>query len=786
MKKNNIIWLVIPIIAIAFLYEMAFQGKVPLASDTISIKPISKWVQEYEKHNDEIPQWYPHLFSGMPSYGSYTYTPGDPTASILKTVLFNRGLKYWFHFSFGGLGLLIFFFRKKIRIIPALFGSLTLVLTPYLFGLINAGHSTKIIAIGYIPWILVSIDYCIHERKLRGILYLGIMSALQLWSNHPQVVYYTWLLVGFYLLWFQLFSLKEKVWGLKKEGKTIFLVFAGLLLSLIIVSDPYVSVFEFQKHSNRGSPSVLDTTDETETGTKWEYATQWSFHPKETISFLYPYWFGLQNFPDRSIKSASYWGYMPQTQSTHYLGLLVVLLGVLGAILKKPNWLDLFFWVASGIILIIGFGEYFPVFFRPLFEFAPFFSKFRIPSMIYLLLPITMGYLGGRGLQNVIHHLEDDINPQKTLKWILIVFGGFFGLSLIIFLLQDSFLLFIRNGESVKYNNQVLSQIVSERKFLFNKGLLISLTMAGSGLAILWLGVKKSLSPTLVGMLLIGITIAELWVIDQEFLYLKPANSIISQFYARDVDKFLMKDNEPYRIFPIDQLSTNRYGYFGISSIGGYRPVKLRIYQDLMDTGGLNNFNILNMLNVKYFITSRNIKHPDLEQVFKGTQLIYKNKMVLPKAWIVSGIIPVLSQKESLEAVLKPEFNPAEQVILNGFNGSLPITAIDSHVIVSQLSSNRISLETQSDQSGILVLSEMYYAPGWSVFVDGTEKRIYQANHILRAVEIPAGKHLVDFKYNATLWTTTRWISRIVFIFAIFILIIVHRKDILSLIPQKK
>ena len=127
-------------------------------------------------------------------------------------------------------------------------------------------------------------------------------------------------------------------------------------------------MYTFQKHSNRGAKSVLDKTEETSSGTDWKYATQWSFHPKEVISFLYPYFYGLQNFPTRDLKSAAYWGHMPFTQSTHYLGLVAVILAILGALLKKPDRIDLFFWVTTILILVTGFVSHFPILFKPFFE----------------------------------------------------------------------------------------------------------------------------------------------------------------------------------------------------------------------------------------------------------------------------------------------------------------------------------------------------------------------------------------------------------------------------------
>ena len=90
-------------------------------------------------------------------------------------------------------------------------------------------------------------------------------------------------------------------------------------------------------------------------GASWEYATQWSFHPQEAISLFYPYFYGLQNYPTRNMKSQAYWGYMPFTQSTHYMGLAVMVFGIIGFLLKTNNSERIPMGIASLIILIIGF-----------------------------------------------------------------------------------------------------------------------------------------------------------------------------------------------------------------------------------------------------------------------------------------------------------------------------------------------------------------------------------------------------------------------------------------------
>jgi uncharacterized membrane protein YfhO len=51
-----------------------------------------------------------------------------------------------------------------------------------------------------------------------------------------------------------------------------------------------------------------------------------------------------------------------------------------------------------------------------------------------------------------------------------------------------------------------------------------------------------------------------------------------------------------------------------------------------------------------------------------------------------------------------------------------------------------------------LVLADSYY-PGWKAFVDGREEVIRRANLFFRAVQLPAGNHIVEFRYEPRSFT---------------------------------
>ena len=766
-EYKKYLYLLIPLCYLFFLWEMVFYGSDPIANDSIAHIPIAEW----SKSVKEFPYWFPNLFSGMPSYGGYIYTPGDPTKTILNMIFLNRGIKLWFYFSLSGIGFFILLRLLKISSISCLFGGIVSGITPYSFGLINAGHTNKIIAMAFIPWILASVIYGMNHKSLKSILMISVPTIFQLWSNHPQVVYYTWMMVVFLWLWNLISDLRLGEFSLKNNGKQMCTIFIGLLISLIVVVHPYYHVYEFQKHSNRGAKSVLDDTKETSSGTDWNYATQWSFHPKETISFLYPYHYGLQNFPTRDMKSAAYWGFMPFTQSTHYLGLIVILFAILGALLRKPDRFESYMWVLSGLVIFVGFGSYFPALYKPLFLLAPFFSKFRIPSMIFILLAISIPYLAAIGLDKLITNEKTQIVKKKIL-W---VFGGFIGLTFIFLIFGESILSFSSLSDN-RFNPAILSQVKDIRKELFNKGIMLALVLSGSTFGLSWLFLKGEVNKKIFSTLIVLFSIGDLWVVNNEFLFLKKPEKINLYFRETPLINYLKNDNSHFRIFPVDELNSNKYGYWGIQSIGGYRAVKLRHFQDLMDAGGFRRPQILNMLNVKYVLTEKKLNSPLFSPVINYNGL-YKNRAVLPRTWFVNNIDNVTDQKTSLQSVLSQSFDPEKAAVITNYSGPEIPESSTGTAKIETLSENEIVITASTSAGGLLILSEIYYKPGWKCKIDGILTDIFQTNHVLRSIFVPEGTHSIKFFYDKSSWYITRLISRISFLIILFSLIFISWKE---------
>ena len=776
--KQKYFWTIIPIISFLFLNELILDDKIPLASDMVAHEPIKKWIDS----TSEFPHWFPNLFSGMPSYGGYIYTPGHPLKIVLDFLLFNTGVKLWFYLSIGGLGLFFFLKFLKVSNYSSLFAGIAYSLTPYVFGLISAGHNNKIMAGGFIPWVVFGAIYMFKYPSIKSVLFFSIASALQLWTNHPQIVYYTWMVIGLWWLLNLIFIIVKKESNVKKSLNNLGLMLLSLVISLLMVSDPYYEVYTFQGESNRGAPSVLDDTNDTEKGTKWDYATQWSFHPSESISLILPYYYGLQNFsvkdrsnPEKFMKQASYWGYMPFTQSTHYLGLLIIIISFFSLWycfkIKDFSRTELYLWIIAIAVLVTGFGSHFSILYKPLFKLAPFFSKFRVPSMIYMMLSLLLPMIAAIGLDKITNRNNKNTLFDDAVK----IFGMFIALSLIFLLIGESLLSFSSSGD-VRFT-QYVEIVKNIRIDLFNKGVIIALLISSGALFSIWLYSKDRISKQILSIILIGILVADLWVINNEFLSLKSSKSMGNQFIQTQDVKFINNDKSKFRVFPADEINSNKFGYWNIESIGGYRAVKLRNYQDLMDIGGFRRPEILNMLNVKYLITRKKVKNTSFKQV-SGINNLYENLDVLPRAWFVSKIKNVNYQETSLSKVMDISFRPKDTAVIVNYDGPEIGTSSDSNIKIISYSPNLISLEAETEGGALLVLSEIFYEPGWKCKVDDQLVPIYQTNHILRSVYIPDGSHKVEFYYDSSDWKMAKVVSRFTFFSSILFLgLILYREN---------
>src|SRR5262245_2734034 len=94
-------------------------------------------------------------------------------------------------------------------------------------------------------------------------------------------------------------------------------------------------------------------------------------------------------------------------------------------------------------------------------------------------------------------------------------------------------------------------------------------------------------------------------------------------------------------------------------------------------------------------------------------------------------------------------FDPTSYVIVEeeipGLPGSGGARSPLPEVVEDSL--NRVAIKARPEKPGPLGLGDADY-PGWGGVVDGRESHIYRGNYVMRAVLLPEGNHVVEFRYD--------------------------------------
>ena len=121
----------------------------------------------------------------------------------------------------------------------------------------------------------------------------------------------------------------------------------------------------------------------------------------------------------------------------------------------------------------------------------------------------------------------------------------------------------------------------------------------------------------------------------------------------------------------------------------------------------------------------------------------------LGNAWFVNEVQYVDNANEEIDALHR--IDPAKTAVVDKkFSAEVKSAAETDTLGTIKLTAyepNDLKYEVNSKTGGTVVFSEIYY-PGWQAYIDGVEAPHGRADYILRAMNVPAGKHVVEFKFD--------------------------------------
>ncbi|HHM24255.1 MAG TPA: hypothetical protein ENJ23_04360 [Bacteroidetes bacterium] len=769
-EHPNFLPLTIIFVLLLILFnQVIFGGKTLLPPDTLTARSYRPFIEQALK-NGMYPLWNPYIFSGMPSFASLASAPfvdllGDVINGVIwlfKLVFplpdFTRILLNYFLF---GVFTYILLMRKTGLRLAALFAAITFLFQPGVVAFPAFGHNTKLLTAMMIPVIFLLVEEVLEERKLLHASLLALAVGLQLLRAHVQMSYYTFMMVGLFVLYWMVDTYVRE----KKIGdilKSLGLLAAALVVGVLMSSWLYLSVREYSHFSIRGGAKGLD----------YGYATSWSFSPLEVLTFFVPSFVGFGG--------QTYWGNMPFTDFPFYMGIIPLFLAGLAFVVQKER--TVYFMGLLGLLaLLVSFGKEFSLFYDILFKLLPYFSKFRVPSMILILVQFAVVVLSALALYGLWRYRETEI-PAPLLRKIRYFVYGFSGVSLLIFLyvLLGKGSMMSRMAASGKVVNPAL-QAQSYRMALSDAWIMV-LFLAVT-VTLLWLFLAKKIRFGSLAITLIAFTLLDLWRIDFKIIQPRPKASEAAFFRADDTVKFLKSDTTLYRILPVfDDRPDNWYMYHFIQNVNGYHAAKLKIYQEMLEeTGFPRNFllkyykpvmqngsqamaprapsemdlglwrlheNVLRMLNAKYIVTPYAFQDSSYQVVRTGQKNIFLHKTVLPRAFFVDQVERVIDRQGVFARLRSADFDPARTALVYE---ELPVPvqgSPENRVKVSHWDIHHIRLQVHAAAPAFLVLSEVYYPAGWEAKIDGRPAKIYQTNHILRGMVVPPGDHEISLAFR--------------------------------------
>lgn len=822
-KIQNIIGIagsLVLFILIAFVYASpVLSGDQLYQHDIVQYRGGAKELLDYRAANGEETYWSDAMFGGMPTYHTGVQFRGDLIKQIDNLlILFPKPVNYIF-LLFSG-----FFFLGMVVIRNwryALLGATFFGLSTYFYIIIGAGHNGKVHTIAYFaPLVAGILLVYLRKKYILGFIATALFMGLQIAANHPQMTYYLFLGLGFLFLSELIRGVTKKV-EMKHFLISTAIVGVACLLGVGMNSQRIMANSEYIKETVRGKQVLNNDNDvSSQSGMDKESILAWSYGKVETLNLFIPRLMGgasdekgeegmiekiqtkiAENSTSeedfnkniqqvsKGLGSFSYWGDQPMTSGPAYQGAVVVFLAILGFFFSPKKYR---YWIfgASVLSIALAWGSNFLLLSDFFIDFVPFYNKFRAPSSILVVVELLFPLIAIVGL----YHLLQSNEHQKNSKKLLLISGIVLGITTILLMFGKSILGFYTDKEKAYLPSYILDVLVDYRYGMFREDAIKAIIYVAITAGVLFFTLKKKLSKN-IALIIIGlVSFIDLWSVNKRYLndenYIDKVfaenpfqteitdvlvekvgdnTNLQSLLSAANVNKTLEtiseKDKGHYRIFnqTLGAFNETNTSYFK-SSIGGYHAVKLRRYDDVINTYFYSNDsikqnqvpNILNMLNTKY-VVGGDAQEPQVQI----------NPFSNGNAWLVSDI--KLAQTPNEEINLIGEIDNKKVAIINekdfGSRFKTNTMKADSTATIQMNSyvPNALKYTSNSKTDQLAVFSEIYYPYGWKALVDGKEVEIIRANYLLRAIPLSAGKHTIEMVFQPKAIEIGKWISLVAF-----------------------
>ena len=655
-----------------------------------------------------FPFWNPHQACGMPFFANGQPAVLFPLSAILYFISDKYSWDMYIILQIFLAGLFTYYFMRLIGYlaVPSILAATAYMFSgPIITWMVNVTTSTSIL----LPLLFICVEKIIRRHDIKWAAISSIVIGGIIISGHPEHVFFAFLTSALYFLLRIICAKPEE--GIDRL-KIFKLIFIALILGLLLSSIFVFPLMEFVAHgwTSHGN-SVGATSEEL---------------PSKAITLIVPYFF-QKVIMTLDYERAGWFG--------GYIGVMTLLLALIGAFKKDRFRNNVIFASLAFFILSKCYG-------LPPVNWVghlPVFSKMRYSLHYTQDFAFAMAVLAGIGLNRLIESKKQSREMALSALFVGAVIVGFLG--------------YHGNkpamAQSTIYAFILLALFVSAGFFIRSKKIL----------------------PVFIVLLLAA-----------ELFYLMPKEHAkkYNSFPKTPYIEFLKEQKPRARSFGILwTFFPNTATAYGIDDLGVYEGLLNRRFVEytrkFLDPDGFRTGNFvpalrtwlpdlgspfLDLLNVAYIVAPVDPKVRDymgsmaLETVYSGEVDIYKRPNAFPRSFVTHRVLFGKDEKEVVELMKKNARDLRNIAIVEGKDDrgiedilrTAPLSDT-STVEIKKYTPNYISIEASLDYPGILILSDTYY-PGWKAYVDGRRAELYNADLLLRAVFVDAGKHTVEFRYE--------------------------------------
>lgn len=781
-------------ISCIFFYPQ-LNGKLLYQSDITQVRGMRQEVVAYNEETGKVALWTNSMFGGMPTFQLHTPNPGNKLAWVedVMQLFIEAPIGV---FVVGMISAYILFLILGAGPWLAAVGAIAFALSTNNLLLYEAGHTAKTRALMFAPLMISGMIMTYRQKYLLGGTLFATGAGLDFYANHYQMTYYILICIGIYGVIMLVKAIREKKITPFLIASVILMI--GTFLAVAATASKVMVSMQYVKDTMRGDPILehneasASSSSVTE-GLAWDYAMVWSNNLEDLVATIIPraaggssaeptgdgssFYKALKARGFRGsvddIKEPLYHGQQPFTGGPAYFGAVVCFLFVCGLFWSTGN---LRWWLLIAVVLTMAMslGKHFAVFNRLLFDFLPYYNKFRAPSSILSVTAVLMPIGAVLGLVGL---LGKDLSRERFLrglKWSLGITGG---VVFAVLVLGPSFMDFTGlNDARYAQNGFPVEEIIEDRKSYLRLDALRSLLFIMLTAGTVWLYHKNRIRSILLVAALGCLTLVDLWGIgrryfnEEDFISAREYENVFTKDAA---DTEILKDPDiHYRVHDLttDPFNNSSRSYYH-KTIGGYHAAKLQRYQDMIDYYiGDNHQPTLNMLNTKYFIVPDN----------QGNAVVRQNPGALGNAWFVDEVRFVSSANTEIEAI--EQLDPATTAIVHkDFSATIgefqPVKG--GSIRLTEYAPDKLVYHSESDSEQFAVFSEVWYGPdkGWQAYLDGNPTDHIRVNYILRGMKLPAGSHTIEFVFRPQVYDTGETISLIaslIILLALIVALYVH------------